>query len=82
MNMIENISRELCKKSGNDPDKIMTDYECDTWPLWVNYQELAKAALECLKEPTEEMLQIGDLYGGGGAIIAYGEMINAALEDK
>lgn len=95
MNMIEKMARKLCalnNDGGEDFDSNGYDEGHDDYiPEWKFYIEDAKAALECLKEPTEGMLD-ARLYGLNHDVeyeqrkdlrpAIFKAMINAALEGK
>ena len=72
MTMIEKVAKAICIAYDIDPD----------WgnpPFWKNHIDSAKAALEAMMEPTEEMFEIFRKQGG---IDGYQAMIKAALNGK
>lgn len=77
MTMIEKIARALCTIDG-----------CD--PLWQRYERQARAAIEAMREPTEEMTRMGHYCAEGctddpcGKLPqhVWGTMIKAALSEK
>lgn len=103
MSMIEKMARAIRKsilikanevaELANIRSKILSDEEIERKvdALWPCDVDAAKAALECLKDPTEEMTSAGLdckawAEGSDSAVEllngAYIAMINAALEGK
>lgn len=83
MNMIEKVARGMCARSGFDPSEIMTN----GGPRWTYYADGARAALEVLAEPTDEMVEAGNRARGGrnnvgqNTTLTWDAMIKAALEE-
>lgn len=71
--MIERVARKLCNLGGVDPDvrtsgsyasivnrqgaRQMVDYVGD--PNWMRFAATAKAVIEAMREPTDEMMMEG-----------------------
>ena len=76
--MIERVARVLVKVNFNDPDKAvdfgMTGFNF----MWQLYIKDAKAAIEAMREPTEEMRKVCRFEF---AEVDYPAMIDAALKD-
>lgn len=60
--MVEKVARAICKAMGENPDCVTERFlpgSCQTdegEPHWKGYVEHARAALEAVREPTQEML--------------------------
>jgi hypothetical protein len=64
--MIERVARAICAASGSpDPDEIWNGH-----PLWEEFSDDARAAIEAMREPTEPMMQAAEseaeAYFGNG----------------
>lgn len=61
MGMVERVARAVCAAhDGNDPDQPTTGLpDVPDVPLWHDYRNFAIAALEAMREPTEEMIDAG-----------------------
>jgi hypothetical protein len=87
MNMIEKVARALCKEfiKLNSPNHSSNTIERAIENSWPCYIETAKAAIEAMKEPTEEMSQAYDSYWSGNAEHfnkeAWGWAIDKALNE-
>ena len=68
MNMIDKIARAMAKQQGEAV-------------FWVSYIEMAKAAIEAMREPTEEMknIETGSIHYT--QVELWNEFINAALKE-
>lgn len=77
MNMREKIARAIAKKL-RVPDYVIPD------PYWFDqYLSLADAALEAMREPTDEMIEAGQRHSmNGGPKDRWEAMIDAAREGK
>lgn len=73
MNMIEKIARAQAAICSNCK---MLDKED-----WKSHLQDAKAAIEAMREPTEEMLACIDTTDDPGTAAIYTEMIDAALKE-
>jgi hypothetical protein len=51
--MIDRVARALCLANGEDPDKPSGVF--GVW--WKSYRDEARAAIEAMREPTEEMME-------------------------
>lgn len=47
-----------------------------------SYEELARAAIEAMREPTDSMVDAGDQYDGCRPVDIYYEMIDAAIAEQ
>lgn len=81
--MIERVSRALCIADGCNPDHQSNDPLDDGQLLWTTYAKDARAAIEAMREPTDEMrVALGNLaifdpaFSTGDAWLV---MIDAAL---
>ncbi len=77
--MIERVARALCVQDGRDPD-------AQGWKntaIWQAYTGEAKAAIEAMGEPTQEMTAVVVDVGKTRAKLCaiYSSMIQAALEE-
>lgn len=63
MDMVERVARALCRYDGYDPDKIVGVRPLQS-PQWDLYRKRARAAIEVMREPTEEMVEAAELAGG------------------
>ena len=90
---LEEIARALCKKRGEIPDRRIQEYgrTSYSYPAWEDFREDAVAALEAMKNPTEEMIDEGrrkfwcdpeETELDEGVKDAFNAMIDAALEEK
>ena len=77
MNMIERVARALCTQAGEDPD-LETPYHPKVTHLWQHYKESSRAAIEAMREATDEMK---DAWWPNTDIRHYQAMIDAALQE-
>ncbi len=102
MSMIERVARALCtqacKHTNSTPDDMLTytdqgmEGRSVTFPRWQNHTDDARAAIEAMREPTEEMknaaadaIDPGDETGYGSgwkAEAAWETMIQVALGER
>lgn len=68
MPMIERVARALAE---SDPE-----YD----PVW-DYRPQARAAIEAMREPTEDMKSAGHFWAGEDCGPCFSSMIDAALEE-
>lgn len=62
MTMVERVARALSVADGMHPQAASND--ADEQPAWTLYVGMAKAAIESLREPTEEMVEASAaIYG-------------------
>lgn len=92
MTMVERVARAICAADGHDPDGPPIDeYPSAIYP-WAVYRNLAKAAIEAMREPSEEMkkagehAEISDSYGeyyvsADNAADIFRAMVDAALKE-
>jgi hypothetical protein len=91
--MIERVARAICKQDGCNPDDEGTTLTLAQYgnikilpsggycaPAWEFYVAKAIAAIEAMREPTEEMLEAGPLEPYMDKDI-WGKMIDAALKE-
>ena len=85
--MIERVARAICRANCT-PDMSAEDIDCqeeNAWDMWVPE---ARAAIEAMREPTEEMLYCGDAQISDwdrtheDVRAAWHAMIDAALKEK
>lgn len=76
MNMIERVAKALSIADGNHPDACSNDE--DEIPYWTLYVKMARAAIEAMREPTEEMANAGAKVAFMSADL-WAAMIDAAL---
>lgn len=83
--MIERVARALAKSDGVDPDYRKCGIGI---PKWERYVGEARAAIEAMREPTQEMLFDGQINLGAGGELdnenlkeVWGLMIDAALNE-
>lgn len=93
MTMVENIKRTMLEKvaeaisiSFREEGYIENESDPDEWK---EFLRAAKAAITSMREPTEEMIEIGynahaNLYGAGipMSVVHYKSMIDAALKES
>ena len=81
MKMIENVARAIHQKRRNPDDgKHWFHQDADKCELTM---QLAKAAIEAMREPTPEMLEVGDeaMTHTCFSQEVYSRIIDAALEE-
>lgn len=87
--MIEQVARAIAKAQGFDGDQLL-DFAGD-WPdnFEFDWVELAKAAIQAMREPTEAMIEAGRYVEDGSGDYSIGKdpainvwqfMIDAALK--
>jgi hypothetical protein len=85
MDAIERVARAIALADLGD---IPVDMDAHMRHVREHYSELARAAIEAMREPTDEMLDYGEWAGGengvgrGSALAVWGEMITAALNPQ
>lgn len=95
--MVERVARAIASTRGRDPDDTAGGpHPGGTWlekgePWWRGDVDAARAAIEAMREPTEKMIEAGQLYCwddghptvGSHAIQGqvFRAMIDAALKD-
>lgn len=61
--MIERVARAICVAMGHDPDGPSSDVyvegDPDAGTSWAGYRNAARAAIEAMREPTDEMSYAG-----------------------
>lgn len=72
--MVERVARAMCKARRRDPDRCRPEGQ----PQWMKYRREARAAIEAMRKPTDEML---DTLSTGETWDRYLMMIDAALKD-
>ncbi len=88
MSMVETVARALCLRTKNAPPESYPDgyvekYVNRNWDLFV---DIARAAIEAMRVPTEDMKQRGGRHlglspqDGASVASAWNAMIDAALE--
>lgn len=97
MDMVERVARALCKADGKNPDALEPGDAFGTdghmrngdpaHSLWREWNERAVAAIEAMREPTDEMIEAGVTadFGknlGERVTFAHQAMINAALQKE
>ncbi|TAA49361.1 hypothetical protein [Shinella sp. JR1-6] len=54
--MIEKVARAICAQQEIDPDELTRERpEYEPYPQWWGFTPTARAAIEAMREPTEEM---------------------------
>lgn len=89
MNMIEKVARAMCRRQINKNESLWKQNRTEEFKqsaedyAWKNYIDEACAAIEAMREPTEEMINIldGSIGSSGEAKLAYHAMIDAALKE-
>lgn len=76
MTMIERVARALAQADGFHADAKSND--SDEVPAWHLYREMARAAIQAMREPTKAMRHASDFET---AEIKYPAMIDAALSE-
>ena len=89
MTKLEAVARAICRSGGENPDEVYGPHSiAEGRPFWVDRMDEARAAIEAMKGPTEEMTSVGQfapshaVSGAGRANATYEAMIDAALEGK
>lgn len=59
MTMIEKVARALCVADGYAPEECDTEVGHTPAPLWHDYINRARAAIEAMREPAEGMVDAG-----------------------
>lgn len=82
MEMIERVAVALSVADGFHPEATSNDGEDQ--PAWTLYVAMAKAAIEAMKVPTDEMVAAGEENINGTEDVSYvfTAMIEAALKEK
>ena len=93
--MIERVARAIALAALDDETRSVVDPE--NWPVAESYCDMARAAIEAMREPTEAMIDAGvnakrqnvDVYFDGATVprknverVIYKDMIDAALSEK
>lgn len=77
--MIERVARAICAANREAPDSDLNNYGA---PAWQMYVADAAAAIEAMREPSNEMIDaaanLPDVFGMGDE---YRAMIDAALQE-
>jgi hypothetical protein len=70
--MIERVARAICRANGRDPDRLEPgdapgiDGQLPNGDpahfVWKHYMDEARAAIEALREPTDDMIYVGEGY--------------------
>jgi len=90
MRMIEKVARAIrAAHDGNDPDQPTTGLpDGPDVPLWYDYRNFAIAALEAMREPSEDMISAGVFRVNGFASAGnrmcngYRAMIDKAIQES
>ena len=81
--MIERVARAIALAQLDNDTRAAVDP--NTWPVAESYCDMARAAIEAMREPTAEMLQ-PCMAGGKSYLVPVMEiwpkMIDAALSEK
>lgn len=72
--LLECIARALCERDNNPPDATM-----DGKALWRDYLPEARAVVETMREPTQDMINVANEYAEPGPAGIWRAMIDAAL---
>lgn len=76
--MVERVARALSIADGNHPDACSNDEE--EQPMWTLYLKDARAAIEAMRQPTDEMINDEDLpYSPAETRQFWQALIDAAL---
>lgn len=87
MDMAEKVARALCSADGRDPDELhcgslIWEAHSEGFLEFPDYEAMAHAAIEAMREPTEAMLDAGRTktnWGPHGTGEVWLAMIDAAL---
>lgn len=60
--MVERVARAIALAALDDDTRAIVDPE--TWPVAESYYDSARAAIEAMREPTDEMIVLKDGMGG------------------
>ena len=87
--MVERVARALCESNGSDPDALHFQIPDDEYqePAWKAYVFEARAAIEAMREPDDEMVEAAcqatfipvSLTGEQTHRLGYRAMLDAAL---
>lgn len=85
MTMVERVARALCVAAGHDPDSPT----CDVFSLddpdciypWAGFRAQARAAIEAMREPTDEMKAVVYWVENSDLPSGWRAMIDAALQE-
>ena len=93
--MVERVARAICRAGGKNPDEVMLSLGGEKTLMWEAFEDVARAAIEAMREPTEAMTAAGsrvDVWhswcAAGERIVddsagdVYRGMIDAALKDS
>jgi hypothetical protein len=75
MDMVERVAKAIATKALGE---VGRDYDPFAVQKCIPY---ARAAIEAMREPTEEMFKAGDLHDTYDFTVAWRPMIDAALEE-
>jgi hypothetical protein len=75
--MVDRVAKVLSIAAGNHPEACSNDGE--EIPMWTLYVDDARAAIEAMREPTEDMTKAAWDDGIDQPLQAWHAMINAAL---
>lgn len=82
--MVEKLARALAQADGFHPEAVSND--CDSQPAWKLYVSQSRAALEAMREPTEEMVKYAEEHSRDPAYshdrTDWQAMIDAALKEN
>lgn len=89
MGMVEKVARAVCAAhDGNDPDQPTSGLpDGPDVPLWHDYRNFALAAIEAMREPSEDMISAGVFRANGFASAGnrmcngYRAMIDMAMKE-
>jgi hypothetical protein len=57
--MIQRVAIAICTQQGKDPHQMRDDGLPPSFEGWTRYVDLARVAIEAMREPTKEMLDAG-----------------------
>jgi hypothetical protein len=84
--MVERVAKAMAARrflyAGIEVDQIVINDDNERVPYWTLYAEVARAAIEAMREPTEAMIEAGqeeDLGRTESVGMIYTAMIDAAL---
>lgn len=82
--MLEHVARAICIRRGGDPDTEITYQNgSPSVLLWQDYEDDARAAIEAMRTPTDEMLDAINAHAGSIAPeYAWESGIDAALSEQ
>lgn len=77
--MIEKVARAINEFNKNSTDETWLRYRQEN--SWMQFEAIAKVAIQAMREPSEEMLDVFDDNWYNGTKVAYLAMIDAALKE-